>query len=209
MRIPYVNLNLQWKREKTHLIQIIDETLENDSWVGGSSIQKFERNVAKLCKTKYAVGLNSGTDALTLGLHLLGVRRGDEVITVPNSFVASVSVIVHLGAKPVFIDVLPDQNMNPKLLEKAITKKTKAIMPVHLTGRIAEMSEINLIAKKYNIPVIEDAAQAVGSLYNNKPAGSFGTIGCFSAHPLKNLNALGDFGYLTTNKKKFTKAFWN
>lgn len=206
MRIPYVNLNLQWKREKTHLIQIIDETLENDSWVGGSSIQKFERNVAKLCKTKYAVGLNSGTDALTLGLHLLGVRRGDEVITVPNSFVASVSVIVHLGAKPVFIDVLPDQNMNPKLLEKAITKKTKAIMPVHLTGRIAEMSEINLIAKKYNIPVIEDAAQAVGSLYNNKPAGSFGTIGCFSAHPLKNLNALGDFGYLTTNKKKIYES---
>jgi len=202
MKIPYVNLNLQWKKEKNSLIKIINQTLESDSWVGGSNIYQFEKNIASLCKTKYAASLNSGTDALTLGLHLLGVRRGDEVITVPNSFVASVSVIVHLGAKPVFIDVLPDQNMNPELLEKAITKKTKAIMPVHLTGRIAEMFEINQIAKKYNIPVIEDAAQAIGSLYNNKPAGSLGAIGCFSAHPLKNLNAIGDAGYLTTNSKK-------
>ena len=205
MKIPYVKLNLQWKKEKSSLIKIINETLENDSWVGGRNIYKFEKNIARLCKTKYAVSLNSGTDALTLGLHLLGVRRGDEVITVPNSFVASVSVIVHLGAKPVFIDVLPDQNMNPELLEKAITKKTKAIMPVHLTGRMAEMFEINRIAKKYNIPVIEDAAQAIGSLYNNKPAGSLGDIGCFSAHPLKNLNAIGDAGYLTTNNRNFYK----
>jgi dTDP-4-amino-4,6-dideoxygalactose transaminase len=202
MKIPYVKLNLQWKKEKSSLIKIINETLENDSWVGGRNIYKFEKNIARLCKTKYAVSLNSGTDALTLGLHLLGVRRGDEVITVPNSFVASVSVIVHLGAKPVFIDVLPDQNMNPELLEKAITKKTKAIMPVHLTGRMAEMYAINRIARKYNIPVIEDAAQAIGSLYNGKPAGSLGAIGCFSAHPLKNLNAIGDAGYLTTNNKK-------
>lgn len=205
MKIPYVKLNLQWKKEKSSLIKIINETLENDSWVGGRNIYKFEKNIARLCKTKYAVSLNSGTDALTLGLHLLGVRRGDEVITVPNSFVASVSVIVHLGAKPVFIDVLPDQNMNPELLEKAITKKTKAIMPVHLTGRMAEMFAINRIARKYNIPVIEDAAQAIGSLYNDKPAGSLGAIGCFSAHPLKNLNAIGDAGYLTTNNKKIYK----
>lgn len=205
MKIPYVKLNLQWKKEKKNLIKIINKTLENDSWVGGKNIYKFEKNISKLCKTKYAVALNSGTDALTLGLHLLGVRRGDEVITVPNSFVASVSVIVHLGAKPVFIDVLPDQNMNPELLEKAITNKTKAIMPVHLTGRMAEMFKINRIAKKYNIPVIEDAAQAIGSLYNNKPAGSLGDIGCFSAHPLKNLNAIGDSGYLTTNNKEIYK----
>jgi dTDP-4-amino-4,6-dideoxygalactose transaminase len=202
MKISYVNLNLQWKKEKSSLIKIINQTLESDSWVGGRNIYKFEKNISKLCKTKYAASLNSGTDALTLGLHLLGVRRGDEVITVPNSFIASVSVIVHLGARPILIDVLPDQNMNPDLLEKAITKKTKAIMPVHLTGRIAEMNEINRIAKKYNIPVIEDAAQAIGSLYNRKPAGSLGTVGCFSAHPLKNLNAIGDSGYLTTNNKK-------
>jgi len=202
MKIPYVNLNLQWRKEKRDLIKIIDQTLANDDWVGGKNIDKFEKNISKLCNTKYAASLNSGTDALTLGLYLLGVRRGDEVITTPNSFVASTAVVVHLGAKPVFVDVLEDQNMNPDLLEKAITKKTKAIMPVHLTGRVSEMFEIIEIANKYNIPVIEDAAQSIGSLYNNKPSGSLGAIGCFSAHPLKNLNAIGDAGYLTTNNKE-------
>jgi len=202
MKIPFVNLNLQWKKEKNDLIKIIDKTLANDNWVGGKNIDKFESNIAKLCNTKYAVSLNSGTDALIFGLHLLGVRRGDEVITTPNSFIASTAVIVHLGAKPVFVDVLDDQNMNPELLENAITKKTKAIMPVHLTGRISEMFEIMKVANKHNIPIIEDAAQSVGSLYNNKPSGSLGTIGCFSAHPLKNLNAIGDAGYLTTNSNK-------
>ena len=120
MKISYVNLNLQWKKEKKDLIYIIDKTLEKDAWVGGKNIDKFEKNISKLCNTKYAISLNSGTDALTLGLHLLGVRRGDEVITIPNSFIASTAVIVHLGAKPVFIDVLPDQNMNPDLLKKSI-----------------------------------------------------------------------------------------
>ena len=202
MKIPYVNLNIQWKKEKRNLIKIIDKTLGSDGWVGGTNIDKFEKNIAKLCNTKYAISLNSGTDALTLGLHLLGVRRGDEVITIPNSFIASTAVIIHLGAKPVFIDVLSDQNMNPDLLKNVITKNTKAIMPVHLTGRISEMSKIMKIAQEYNIPVIEDAAQSVGSLYKNKPAGSFGKIGCFSAHPLKNLNAIGDAGFLTTSNIK-------
>ncbi len=205
MRIPFVNPNRQWKIEKKHLLKIIDKTLLNDNWVGGRNIKKFENNIKKLCKTKYAASLNSGTDALTLGLHILGIRRGDEVITTPNSFIASTAVIVHLGAKPVFIDVLDDQNMNPDLLENAITKKTKAIMPVHLTGRVCEMTKIMKIAHKYKIPVVEDAAQSVGSLYNNKPAGSFGEIGCFSAHPLKNLNAIGDSGYLTTNNFEIYK----
>ncbi len=199
MKIPFVSLNLQWKKEKKELLNVIDNTLENDLWVSGKNIEKFEKSIAKLCNTKYAVGLNSGTDALTLALHLLGVRKGDEVITVPNSFIASVAVIVHLGARPIFVDVLPDQTMNPQLLEKIITKKTKAIMPVHLTGRVSEMKEINKIAKKYNIPVVEDAAQCVGSKHYGKPSGSLGSIGCFSAHPLKNLNAIGDSGYLTTN----------
>ena len=205
MKIPFVNLNLQWRKEKKDLLKIIDQTLANDNWVGGKNIHKFEKNIAKLCNTKYAVSLNSGTDALTFALHLLGVRRGDEVITTPNSFIATVAAIVHLGAKPVFVDVLPDQNMNPNLLENVITKKTKAIMPVHLTGRISEMFEISKIADKYNIPVIEDAAQSIGSLYNNKPSGSLGVVGCFSAHPLKNLNAVGDAGYLTTNSNKIYK----
>ncbi len=206
MKISYVNLNLQWKKEKKFLINIINKTLETDGWVGGKNVYKFERNIANLCKTKHAISLNSGTDALTLGLHLLGVRKGDEVITTPNSFIASTAVIVHLGAKPVFVDVLPDQNMDPDLLKNAITKKTKAIMPVHLTGRICEMSKIMKIANKYNIPIIEDAAQSIGSLYKNKSSGSFGKIGCFSAHPLKNLNAIGDAGYMTLNDSKIYKT---
>lgn len=205
MKIPYVNLNLQWKKEKSKLLKIIDQALGKDSWVGGKNIEKFEKNISKLCGTKYAVALNSGTDALTLALYLKGVRKGDEVITIPNSFIASVSVILHLGAKPVFVDVLPDQTMDPSLLEMAITKKTKAIMPVHLTGRVSEMNEINKIASKFNIPVIEDAAQSIGSKYHDNPCGSLGDVGCFSAHPLKNLNAIGDAGYLTTNSKAIYK----
>ena len=202
MKIPYVNTNLQWAHEKRDLIKIIDETLSKDDWVGGKNIAKFENNIKSICKTKYAVALNSGTDALTLGLYNLNVRKGDEVITTPNSFIASAATIVHLGAKPVFVDVQDDQNIDPDLIENALTKKTKAIMPVHLTGRMSDMAKVLKIANKYKIPVIEDAAQSIGSLLNNKPAGSYGEIGCFSAHPLKNLNAIGDSGYLTTNNYK-------
>ena len=137
-----------------------------------------------------------------MALYLLGVRKGDEVITTPNSFIASTSVILHLGAKPVFVDVLDDQNINPELIEKKITSKTKVIMPVHLTGRVCQMDKILKIAKKKNIKIIEDSAQAIGSKYNNKFSGTFGDIGCFSAHPLKNLNAVGDAGYFITNSKK-------
>jgi len=203
MKIPYVNLGLQWKKERKNLIKVIERVLKTGNYVDPESkeVVNFENNIRKICKTRYTVALNSGTDALTLGLCLIGVRRGDEVITPSNSFISSTSVITHIGAKPVFVDVLDDQNIDPKKIENAITKKTKAIMPVHLTGRIAEMKEIIRISKKYNIPVIEDAAQSIGSKYYGEPSGSFGKVGCFSAHPLKNLNAIGDCGYLTTNDK--------
>ena len=205
MKVPYINLSLQWNKEKRFLGPIINEVLKKGNYVGGKEIEIFENNISRICNTKYAVALNSGTDALLLGLYMLGVRRGDEVITPPNSFISSTSVITHIGAKPVFVDVLQDQNIDPNLIEKAITKKTKAIMPVHLTGRIAEMNEIMRISKKYGIPVIEDAAQSINSRYYEKKAGSFGEIGCFSAHPLKNLNACGDSGFITTNNYSFFK----
>ena len=205
MKIPYVNLNLQWQAEKNTLLKLIDKSLSEESWVGGNSIQKFEKNISNFCQTKYAAALNSGTDALTLALHLLGVRKGDEVITTPNTFIATVSVIVHLGAIPIFVDVLPDQSMDASKLENLITKKTKAIIPVYLSGRIEGMNKIKSVAKKYKIPIIEDAAQAIGSFFYDKPSGSIGDIGCFSAHPLKNLNAFGDSGYITTNSKKIYK----
>ena len=199
--IPYVNLGLQWMQEKKNLLPIIDKILSSGQYVGGQEINKFEKNILKFINNKYCVGVNSGTDALTLGLHLIGIKKNDEIITPPNSFIASTATIMHLGAKPVFADVLINQNINPKSIEKVITKKTKAIMPVHLTGRICEMDKIKKIAKKYNLLIIEDCAQSIGSKYNNKFSGSFGDIGCFSTHPLKNLNSCGDGGFISTNDK--------
>ena len=201
MSIHYVGLVDQWESERNDLIPIIEKLLSKGLYVNAPENKQFEEKIAKLCNAKYAVSLNSGTDALTFALYFSGVRQGDEVITVPNSFIATAAVIVHLGAKPIFVDVDQDQNINIDLIEKVITTKTKAILPVHLSGRIANMNKILKIAKKYDIPVIEDAAQAIGSLYYNKPSGSFGKIGCFSTHPLKNLNACGDGGFITTNDK--------
>ena len=204
MKIPYVDLSYKNKSKK-ELISVFKKVLNKGQFVGGDEIDLFEKKISKFCGTRYAVALNSGTDALTLALHLLGVRRGDEVITPPNSFIASTAVIVHLGAKPVFVDVLSDQNIDPQKIQSAITKKTKVIMPVHLSGRMAQMDKIMSIAKKNKISVVEDAAQSVGSKYKNKMSGSYGDFGCFSAHPLKNLNALGDSGYLTTNSFRYYK----
>jgi dTDP-4-amino-4,6-dideoxygalactose transaminase len=204
IKIPYVTLDYK-KKSKKKIISTFKKVLDSGQFVGGSEILKFEKQIAKFCGTKYAIALNSGTDALTLALHILGVKKGDEVITPSNSFIASTAVIAHLGAKPVFVDVLEDQNINPDLIERAITKKTKVIMPVHLSGKMAQMDKIIKIAKKNTIKVVEDSAQAIGSSYNNKMSGSVGDIGCFSAHPLKNLSALGDGGYMTTNNSTIYK----
>ena len=203
MKINYVRLDKQSKHQSRNLLKIFKNCLDKSIFVNGEEVGKFEKKVAQKCGVKYAVALNSGTDALTLALKLLGIKKGDEVITPPNSFISSTSSIIHLGAKPVFVDVADDQNIDPNYIEKKITKKTKAIMPVHLTGRICEMNKIMKISREYKIPVIEDAAQSIGSKYYNNAAGSIGDIGCFSTHPLKNLNACGDGGFLTTNKKNF------
>ena len=150
MKIPYVDLSYKNKSKK-ELIKVFKKVLDKGQFVGGDEIDLFEKKIAKLCGTNYAVALNSGTDALTLALHLLGVRKGDEVITPPNSFIASTAVIVHLGAKPVFVDVLSDQNIDPNKIQSAITKKTKVIMPFHLSGRMSQMDKIMSIAKKNKI----------------------------------------------------------
>ena len=201
MKIPYVNIQKQYKSEKNQLLKIIDKSLYQGDWVGGPEIEIFEKNIANICQTKYCVSLNSGTDALTLALHLLGVKKGDEVITPSNSFIASTAVVVHLGAKPVFVDIKKDQSIDEAKIEAKITDKTKAIMPVHLTGRVCAMDKIMDISRRYKIPVVEDCAQSILAKYKNKMSGSWGDVGCFSAHPLKNLNAIGDAGYLTTNNK--------
>lgn len=199
MKIPYVNLTRQWEAERDELLPMLDEVMRSGQYIGGYHVEEFEKKAAAICETKYCVALNSGTDALVMGLAAMGVGRGDEVITPPNSFIASTAAIVHIGAKPVFVDVLPDQNIDPAKIESAITSKTKAIMPVHLSGRMARMDEICKIADKHNLLIIEDAAQSMGSKFKGVPSGKWGKVGCFSAHPLKNLNACGDAGFLVTD----------
>jgi dTDP-4-amino-4,6-dideoxygalactose transaminase len=151
------------------------------------------------------VALNSGTDALMIGLWALGIGRGDEVITPPISFVASTGSIVHVGAKPVYADVRADQNIDPDDIERRITPRTRAIMPVHWTGRVADMKPIMDIAARHNIAVIEDAAQSMAARYHGKHGGTFGKVGAFSAHPLKNLNALGDGGFMLTDDDEIAR----
>lgn len=199
MSISYVNLQAQWAHEKDDLLPIIEQVLASGQYIGGSTVETFEQSAAEFCGVRHCVALNSGTDALVCGLAAMGIRPGDEVITPPNSFVASTAAITHLGAKPVFVDVLPDQNIDPTKIAAAITAKTKAIMPVHLTGRMARMDQIKSIADAHKLLIIEDAAQAIGSMYDKIPSGKWGRIGCFSTHPLKNLNACGDGGFLVTD----------
>ena len=200
--IKYVDLGAQWLDQREDLLPLLERVLSSGKYIGGDQIKEFEEAAAGYFGVEYVVSLNSGTDALVLGLAALGVGPGDEVITPPNSFVASTSAITHLAAIPVFVDVLANQNISPEGIASAITKKTKAIMPVHLSGRMANMSSIMEMAESYGIPVIEDAAQAIGSKYDGRLSGIWGAIGCFSTHPLKNLNAVGDSGFIVTSDKE-------
>lgn len=202
VQVKYVNLPLQYKKIKSDLIERIDGIFKNGQFILGEEVKELEKRFAQYCNCKYALGVGNGTDALFLVMKALDIGVGDEVITVPNSFIATAGAIANTGAKPVFVDVKDDFNINPDLIEEKITDKTKAIIPVHLTGRLADMNSIMEIAKKHDLFVIEDAAQAIGAEYHNKKAGSFGNAGCFSLHPLKNLNASGDAGMITTNDYK-------
>ncbi len=199
MKVKYVDLGKIYQDYKEEIIKKFDEISRQGMFVFSNELESFEKQFASYCGTKYAIGVGNGTDALFLVLKALGIKQGDEVITTPNSFIATAGAIAATGATPVFVDVSEDYNINPELIESAITEKTKAIMPVHLTGRLADMDSINKIAKKHNLFVIEDAAQAIGASLNNKKAGSFGDAGCFSLHPLKNLYVHGDGGVITTN----------
>jgi dTDP-4-amino-4,6-dideoxygalactose transaminase len=202
MNIPYVDIGAQTRSFKKDLLLSIEEVLDHGNFILGKEVQSFEEKFASYCGVRFAIGVNSGTDALFLSLKALGIGQGDEVITAPNSFIATASVIIAAGAKPVFVDVQNDYNINPDLIEQAITPRTRAVMPVHLTGRPADMDPIREIACKHKIHVIEDAAQAVGAKYRDKKVGALGGIGCFSLHPLKTLNACGDGGIITTDNEQ-------
>ena len=171
----------------------------------GKPLQVFEKKFAKLIGTKYAVGVNSGTDAIKLPLKAIGIKPGDEVITAANTFVATVGAITELGAKPVFVDCDDTFCMDVNLIEEKITKKTKAIVPVHFTGYMTDMRTLMPLSKKYNIPIVEDACQSILANINNKNAGTWGIAGSFSLHPLKNINVWSDGGVITTNKYSLYK----
>lgn len=199
IRVPYINLALQHQQIKKEILKAVERVLDHGQFILGPEVAAFEERFASLCGTRYAIGVDNGTSALFLTLRALGIGPGDEVITAPNSFLASASCIALVGARPVFVDVRDDYNIDPSRIEEAITPRTKAIIPVHLTGRPADMHPILEIAERYGLYVVEDCAQAVGARYYGRPVGSFGIAGCFSLHPLKNLNAVGDGGVITTN----------
>ncbi len=201
-KIPYTNLSQQHAAIKDRLLKAVERVFDHGRFIFGPEVEEFELRFAQFCKTKYAVGVGNGTDAIILALKAISVGPGDEVITVANTFVSTVSSIVAVGAKPVFVDVQDDYNIDPRLIEKAITKRTKALLPVHLTGRPADMDSIMSIARKHGLKVIEDCAQAVGAEYKGQKVGAFGDIGCFSLHPLKTLNACGDGGVIVTNESQ-------
>jgi dTDP-4-amino-4,6-dideoxygalactose transaminase len=206
-KVPMVDLYAQYLTIRSDVNGAVNEVIRQSAFVGGSFVERFEAELAKYCKTDYAVGLNSGTDALFLSLWALGIRSGDEVITTPFTFFATAEAIIRLGAKPVFVDIDPDSfNIDPALLKSAITKRTKAIIPVHLFGRPADMGVIKKLAVKNGLFVIEDACQAIGAAVGSRKAGSLSDVGCFSFFPSKNLGAYGDGGAIVTNSKELADS---
>lgn len=202
IRVPFVNLPLQHAPLKASLVRALEQVLDHGQFILGTETGAFEERFADYCGVSHAVGVDNGTSALTLVLQALGIGAGDEVITAPNSFLASASCIAMTGARPVFADVCQNYTIDPDKLEQAITDRTRAIIPVHLTGRPADMDPIMALARRRGLHVVEDCAQAVGAAYRGKKVGSFGIAGCFSMHPLKILNAVGDGGAITTSDPK-------
>jgi dTDP-4-amino-4,6-dideoxygalactose transaminase len=235
-KIKFLDLTAQYKSIKREINRAIKRVLESGQFIGGKEVENFEKEFAKFCGVKYAISVNSGTDALFLSLKALGIGPGDEVITTPFTFIATAEVIANLGARPVFVDIDPRTfNINPQQLAYQLNKlgklKVKAIVPVHLFGQMADMDEIMRIARKYKLFVVEDAAQAIGAkiIQNSKVknqndnlkfkinrikkqtwrmAGSIGDLGCFSFFPSKNLGAFGDGGMVATNNKKLAEKIY-
>jgi dTDP-4-amino-4,6-dideoxygalactose transaminase len=198
-QVPFVDPREHYRRLKSEIDFAITDTLAKGDLVLRQQLRDFERHLANFVGVKHAVGVNSCYHALHFSMLAAGIGPGDEVITVGHTFVATVSAIVHTGARPVLVDVREDYNMAPEQFEAAITPRTKAVIPVHLNGRVCDMDRIMSTAEKHGLAVIEDAAQALGATFHGKKAGSFGLAGCFSFYPFKSLGGLGDGGAVTTN----------
>lgn len=203
--IKYVELGVSEKEYVREIEPLLKEVFLSGQFISDTYVQAFEEAFKEYCGTDYAVALNSGTDALIFALQSLNIGQGDEVITVSNSFIATGNAIAYVGATPVFVDINDNLLMDASKLEEAITSKTKAILPVHLMGAVCEMDTIRSIANKYNLFVIEDAAQSVGSMYKGKKTGGLSDVGCFSLHPLKNLSGVTDGGIITTNNPQIAQ----
>lgn len=202
--VPYLDLRAQMKPLREEINDAIARTLDNCSFCLGPDVAQFEKDFAKFCGAEHCVGFNSGTSALHVAMLLLGVGRGDEVITTPHTFVATSWAISYVGAKPVFVDIDDATfNLDPKLVERAITPRTKVVLPVHLYGHPCDLDPLLAICRKHNLPLVEDAAQAHGAKYRGKTIGTFGAISCFSFYPGKNLGAYGEGGALVTNNAAF------
>ncbi|MDD4052925.1 MAG: DegT/DnrJ/EryC1/StrS family aminotransferase [candidate division Zixibacteria bacterium] len=200
MAVPLLDLKRQYAPIRAEIDRAVKQVFDHCGFIMGPEVKAFEAAAAEFCRTRHAVGVASGSDALLLALRACGVGPGDEVITSAFSFFASAGVIDHLGAVPVFVDIEPDTyNIDPAQIEKAVTAKTKVIMPIHLFGQCANMDPILNIAATHGLKVVEDAAQAIGSQYKGRSAGSIGDMGCFSFFPTKNLGCAGDGGMITTN----------
>jgi dTDP-4-amino-4,6-dideoxygalactose transaminase len=202
VKVPYSYLDAQFAHPEPALAGIRELVARGDFTLG-SALEEFERRFAALCGLPHAIGVSSGTDALALCLVAAGIGHGDEVITTPDTFIATVGAINQVGAKTVFVDCADDYNIDPALIERAITNRTKAILPVHLTGNPADMIAIQKIARRRKLIVIEDACQSIGAAIDGRPVGTFGVAAGFSLHPLKNLNVWGDAGVVVTTSAKF------
>ena len=204
--IPFVDLKAQYDSIKDEIDEAIQNVLNNTSFIMGEELKKFEVEFAIFCDVKHAIGVANGSDALILALRACGIGEGDEVITVPHTFISTAEAISNVGGKVVFVDIDPKTyTIDVSEIEEKITEKTKAIIPVHLYGQPADMAPIMRLAKKYNLRVIEDTAQAHGAEYKGKKVGSIGDVGCFSFYPGKNLGAYGDAGMVVTNNERIAK----
>ena len=201
-KVPFVKYPEHYRRIWNEVNKAITEVLSKGDLILRDQLRQFEEDIASFVGGKYAVGVNSGTDAMLLSLEAAGIGSGDEVITVAHTFVATVAVIVHCGATPVLVDVGEDYNINVDLVEEAITPRTKAIIPVHLNGRLCDMERLMGIAQRHNLIVIEDAAQALGASFGGRRAGAFGLTGCFSFYPAKILGGAGDGGIVVTSDRE-------
>ncbi len=204
MNVPLLDLKAQFAPIKQEIMAEVNAVFDSQYFILGPTVANFEKECAEYVGTKFALGASSGTDALVIALMALDIQPGDEIITTPFTFFATAGSIARFGAKPVFVDIDPKTyNIDSGKIEAAITEKTKAIIPVHLYGQCVDIDPIIEIAEKNNLHIVEDAAQAIGSKNKNRNAGTFGTFGCFSFFPSKNLGGAGDGGLVTTNDEKF------